>query len=253
MNQPLRTDTQFRPPGVDLPAPTDELLVATGRVQSPAPLHPAKPRPIGDLSQELVCATQPGHPMAAAIYRIRTSLFLAHKDRPGPLMVAVVGAERGEGRTVLAANLAIAYAQVGARTVLIDGDMRHGRLHSLFNVGNEGGLARALTGRIAIDEGMPVLMDHDLVLIPAGAAADRQEMLSPTRFKTVVSRLALRADVIVVDTPAWSAGADAQLIAAETGMALLVSRIGQGSKAELRSLIDALAQAGTTTFAVPIH
>ena len=232
-----------------------ESLESKQVIAATRPIEPvvAMPRFAVDFSPELVCATRPDNALAAAVYRIRSALFLAHKGKTGPLMIAIVGAQRGEGRTVLAANLAIAYAQVGARTVLIDGDMAHGRLHSLFQVRNEGGLARALASRTEVDEGMPVLKDHDLVLIPSGATGGQQQPLSPSRLKAVIARLALKSDVIVIDTPAWSVGADAQIFAAETGLALAVTRLHKGTRDGYQSLLQALAQGGTSVFAVPFN
>lgn len=203
------------------------------------------------LPAELVCVGQPSHPLAIAVYRIRTALFQAHRYKQAPLRIAIVGAERGEGRTFLAANLAVAFAQVGARTLLVDGDLRHGRLHALFNISNDRGMALALQGPSDIDRGIAVLAQDPLAVMPVEAEENLQQSMSPARFKSLVSRLARNQDVLIFDTPAWSESADAQLVAAESDFALVVARMHKGSKTQLQSLNQALARCGTTTMAVP--
>ncbi|MDB5826420.1 MAG: putative non-specific protein-tyrosine kinase EpsG-like protein [Variovorax sp.] len=290
MNKPLRIPSESESLGANSPLSIGELLVASGRLkrediarvrhhqlvsksgfgEAAVELglvsnddvrlalarhsNASKVRPVSTgLSPELVCAVLPDHPFATTVFRMRTALFLAHKKKTGPLMVAVVGAERGEGRSLLAANLAVAFAQVGARTIMVDGDMRHPRVHSLFNIANEGGLATALLGDDAYDDGVPVLAFEALGVMPAGGAANPQKLLSPVRFRSVMARLTPKNDVIVVDSPAWSSGSDAQLIAAETGLALLVTRMHTASRANVQALAQALVRNGTTTLAVPFN
>lgn len=225
----------------------DDLRTILAREQRGA----ARPGNDQVLPAELVCVGQPSHPLATAIYRIRTALFQAHRDKQAPLRIAVVGAERGEGRTFLAANLAVAFAQVGARTLLVDGDLRHGRLHALFNISNDRGMALALQGPSDIDQGIAVLAQDPLAVMPVEAEENLQQSMSPARFKTLVSRLARNQDVLIFDTPAWSESADAELVAAESDFALVVARMHKGSKTNLQSLTQALARSGTTPMAVP--
>ncbi|CAN5174848.1 polysaccharide biosynthesis tyrosine autokinase [soil metagenome] len=203
------------------------------------------------MSAELVCEVQPDHPLADAVYRIRAALLLAHRNKSGPLTISIVGAERGEGRSILAANLAIAFSQLHSRTLLVDADARFGRMHTLFGLPNTGGLARNLAGRGDLEEGAPAVVRNTLAVLTAGFAANAQELISPMRFGAMMKRLALKNDVIIVDTPAWSVGPDAQLIAAETDVALLVTRLHTASRARLNDLVRALSSAGASVLAVP--
>ncbi|CAN5175330.1 hypothetical protein BH10PSE17_BH10PSE17_05670 [soil metagenome] len=247
-HQQLAHKTEFADAAVELGlVSTDDVRLAIARQYQSRTLSAQ----IAGMSPELVCAMQPDHPVASAIYRIRTALLLGHKNKSGTLKIAIVGAERGEGRTLLAANLAIAFAQLNARTVLIDADMREGRLHTLFHLPNEGGLARALvqhgefTGATLVDGFGP------LAVMTAGFAPRPEQLLSMSRLHLVMERLSQETDVVIVDTPAWSIGADARVIAAEAGMALLVTRMHAASKSNLLELANALAQDGTVMLAVP--
>lgn len=205
------------------------------------------------LSPELVCATAPDNPFATAVYRIRTALALAHRGRRDALVVAIVGTERGEGRTTLAANLAVAFAQMQVRTVLVDADMRHGRLHSMFGLEPTSSLAGALGVHASADVEPPTSASAQdtLSVMSAGSSPNPQALLSTVRFKAVLSNLARRNDVLIFDTPCWTDGADAQLIAAETGLALVCTRFETASKARVQSMVRALARDGVKVLGVP--
>lgn len=204
---------------------------------------------------ELVCLNRPQHPFAAAVYRIRAALNAKHNKVRGALVLAVVSPNRADGRSVMAANLAIAFAQVHARTILVDGDLRNGRLHSMFNVGNDGGLARVLASPPGTRQDCVTLeiTQLPLALVPTDTSASNpQALLSGAHFQAIVDELARQSDCVIIDTPAWNLGADAQLIAATAGTALIVARMQRTLKSDLQSMSDALATTNVEAFAVPL-
>ncbi|MEO8079028.1 MAG: chain length determinant protein tyrosine kinase EpsG, partial [Caldimonas sp.] len=100
------------------------------------------------LSDELVAAYQPFSARVEQLRAIRSQLMLRWFDRAEERQVlTIVGAERGEGRSYLAANLAIVFSQLGERTLLVDADMREPRQHFLFHLENQIGLSTLLAGR----------------------------------------------------------------------------------------------------------
>ncbi|TMH13144.1 MAG: chain length determinant protein tyrosine kinase EpsG, partial [Betaproteobacteria bacterium] len=108
-------------------------------------------RTMGDkkpLSDELVAAYQPFSPRVEQLRAIRSQLMLRWFDKAEQRQVmTVVGTEPGEGRSYLAANLAVVFSQLGERTLLIDADMRRPRQHELFLLQNKVGLSTVLSGR----------------------------------------------------------------------------------------------------------
>ena len=109
---------------------------------------PGEARPLSD---ELVAAYQPFSPRVEQLRAIRSQLMLRWFDRAEERQVlTVVGAERGEGRSHLAANLAIVFSQLGERTLLVDADMREPRQHYLFHLENQIGLSTLCFARIAL-------------------------------------------------------------------------------------------------------
>jgi len=176
------------------------------------------------LGTELVAAYHPFSEQVEALRALRTQLLLRWFT-PERRALAIVSPARGDGRTYLAANLAVVFSQLGERTLLIDADMRSPRQHALFNLSNQYGLSALLTGRVngaAIER---VGQFANLSVIPAGAAPPNpMELVSRPEFRDMLAAESRNFDVVLIDTPAASVSADAQAIAARAGGALVLGR-----------------------------
>jgi chain length determinant protein tyrosine kinase EpsG len=204
--------------------------------------------PSGDkLSDELVAAYRPLSPQTESIRALRSQLLLHWLgEEPKRRCVALVSAGRREGRSRLAANLAIVFAQLGERTLLVDGDLRHPRQHALFHLDNANGLSSALAGR-----GAPTLYRigslGSLSVLPSGPAPPNpQELLSRSNFGYLMNELGGNFDIIILDSPAAEESADAYLIAACAGAAVPVVRRNVTRYPKLQRLADRLASARAT-------
>ena len=188
-----------------------------------------------NLSDELVAAFDPFSAQVEALRVLRTQLLLRWFDGYRKVL-AVVSPSRGDGRSYLAANLAIVFAQLGERTLLIDADMRRPRQHRIFNLANRCGLSALLTGRADGEAIEPITIFNNLSVIPSGATPPNPlELLSRPEFKNLLGNESQHFEVIIVDTPAAESASDAQAIAARAGGALAVAREG-------RSRVDALGR-----------
>jgi Mrp family chromosome partitioning ATPase len=117
--------------------------------------------------------------------------------------LAIVSPGREEGRTYLAANLAVVFSQLGERTLLIDADMRHPRQHVLFGLPNRGGLSSLLAGRAGADVIELVAPLTNLSVLPAGPQPPNpQELLGRPVFQNFLAELDKEFDVVIIDTPA---------------------------------------------------
>jgi len=177
-------------------------------------------------SLELVCAYAPFHRRAEEMRALRTQLLI-HWFRPdaGRKTLAVVSPAVGEGKSYVAANLAVAFAQLGQPTLLIDADLRTPRQHRIFSVASSGGLSALLAGRGEEDATVPVPGFNTLSLLPAGALPPNpQELLSRPAFDALLAQMQAQFGVILIDTPAAQPYADAQNIAYRAGDALMVTR-----------------------------
>jgi capsular exopolysaccharide synthesis family protein len=143
--------------------------------------------------------------------------------------------------------LATVFAQIGERTLLIDADMRHPRQHALFNLNNTVGLSSLLTGRAGKEAATRIHPQLRLFVLPAGILPPNpQELLGRPVFDLVLERFSDQFDIIIIDTPAATETADAQIVAKRVGGALMVARRSVTRQAQLTSATQSLVQTGVT-------
>lgn len=197
--------------------------------------------------EEVVAAYEPFTPAVEALRGLRSQLMMRWFDTEVERhTLAIVSPESKEGRSWLAANLAVVFSQLGERTLLIDANLRRPRQHRLFGLENKSGLSAVLSGRGGPEVIERVSTLRDLSVMPAGAIPPNpSELLSRPMFSKLLAHLAKEFDVILLDTPAGYGSADAQLISVRAGGALLVARKNYSRASRLQSLSDAVVQAGS--------
>jgi len=194
---------------------------------------------------ELVAATDRFGEQAEAFRELRSRLML-EVMRDGPrCALAVVSPDVGDGKTYLAANLALSFSQLGERTLLMDCDVRTPRQHQVLGIKQNGaGLTSVLAGFSDADElvhEVPGL--RHLYFAPAGPIPPNPvELLQRPRFGQLMRELLEEFDHVVVDTPAAVRGPDSRVIAARSGAALMVARKGRSRMAAVEGLVGALAR-----------
>jgi len=158
----------------------------------------------------------------------------------GPVTVAISSPGPGDGKSLISSNLALAFAEAGYRTLLIDGDIRRGQLHSTFGVPQRPGLVDHLTGDIVVEDVIRETSHANLFLIPCGTRRHRgPELLAADATVKMMRSLRSRFDAIIVDTAPLGAGIDPYALGAAAGTMMLVLRTGQTDRK--------LAQAKLTT------
>ncbi|WP_211238035.1 polysaccharide biosynthesis tyrosine autokinase [Derxia gummosa] len=198
------------------------------------------------VSPMVVMAWQPFGRQAEALRALRTQLAMQwlHRDE-GTRSLAVTSLDAGDGRSWIAANLAVAFSQLGERTLLIDADLRRPVQHSLFDVDSGVGLSGLLLGKSGAGAIQPVRALPNLSLLPAGAVPPNpQELLTSRAFGRLLDELALSHDAIVLDTPPAGEFADAQVIASSTSATLVVMRQHRSELRRLEELKQQLERAG---------
>lgn len=189
-----------------------------------------------ELSKELAAIYQPFSPQVEVLRAIRSQLMLRWFDEQHKLL-SFVSPNRGDGRSYLAANLAIVFSQLGERTLLIDLDMRAPRQQDIFKLKQTQGLSDVLAGRI--DERTAITrLPHlkDLSILPVGTLPPNPQELIGRSLSALLSRLVTLYDIILLDTPASNQATDYQSIAAKAGAAVLVARQHKTRLADLQNL-----------------
>ncbi len=200
------------------------------------------------VSKELVAAYQPFSPQVEALRGIRSRLMLEWMGKSTQCRsLAVVSAQRKEGRSWFAANLAVLFSQLGERTLLIDADLRNPRQHKIFGLSDRVGLSAVLAGLSGLDAIQHLPEFIDLSVLPAGVIPPNpQEIVSRVEFGMMLNRLASDFDVILIDTPAMTKVADAQMIAARAGSALYVAKRSKSRVSEIEKYCGLLHRASVS-------
>jgi protein-tyrosine kinase len=213
--------------------------------------------PRNDLvSREVTAAFQPFAPPLEALRTLRTQLMLQWfgREQGKRRTLAIVSPARQEGRTYLAANLAVAFAQLGLRTLLIDADLRHPRVAQLFGVDSSVGLSSMLSGRAHQPSLQSVPSLPSLALLPSGATPPNpQELLSRPAFEDLLTEAADRFDVTLVDTSAAHNTVDAKVVSARCGGSLMVTRKSITRAKHVAALKDELQATGVSVLGAVLN
>jgi protein-tyrosine kinase len=210
--------------------------------------HPCLVRGESKVSEELTAAYRPLSPQTDALRTLRSQLMLRWFDSdPAHKALAIVSAQGGEGRSFIAANLAVVFSQLGERTLLIDADMRKSRQHDLFGLENRAGLSAVLSSRGGpeVIQRVPGLLD--LSVLPAGVRPPNPlDLLARPLFRRLLGELAKQFDVMLLDSPPAAEYADAQAVAVSAGGALIVARKNASRMWQVRGVSDNVAHGSTT-------
>lgn len=172
---------------------------------------------------QIILAHQPDHPHSEMVRSLRTELLLRCKGRRGAGIMALLSPCAREGRSLLAAELALAFAQLERRTLLVDADLRKPSQHRLFGTENDIGLAQALTGSPHHFHGVNGL--PDMTLMTSGDVPQNPlELLSGHAFERALSQWRRNFEFIILDTPPTSQYSDALAVAAAAGSVLVLGR-----------------------------
>jgi len=195
------------------------------------------PRP----DDSLVIAHDPYHPRAEQLRMLRTELILRHEQRGRANIVAVLSPCSGEGRSQLAAELAVTFAQLGQPTLLVDADLRRPRQHVLFGADNRVGLSQALTYDQPVIPSAVEGVPH-LSLLPSGPTPKNPlELLSDARFEQLIGEWRERYSYVVIDTAPISLYSDGLAVATLVGRVLAVSRANHTPYRQTREMLRRLA------------
>jgi len=194
---------------------------------------------------ELVVAANPFSDEAEAFRELRSQLLMGAMSGEGsPRALAVLSPNVGDGKTYLVANLAIAFSQLGGRTLLVDADMRTPRQQSVFGLGHPmAGLSGILSGRAEQNVIVQVPDLPSMYLLPAGAVPPNPlELVQRPAFSLLINELLNKFDYVIVDTPANAHGADARVIAAKCGAALVLGRKAKSKMDGMHNLLTLLGK-----------
>lgn len=175
---------------------------------------------------EVVVAFKPFSPAGENLRALRSQLMLRwYNHTLQRKVLAVCSPNVGDGRSFVAANLAVVLAQQGQKVLLVDANLRNPMLEQWFPAAKGPGLSAALAERTGPDTWVHLGGIPGLAVMVAGPQAPNPlELLGRPAFERVLQAATQAFDVVVLDTPAGQAYADAEVVAARAGTAVLVAR-----------------------------
>ncbi|MFQ5705727.1 MAG: GumC family protein [Gemmatimonadales bacterium] len=179
-------------------------------------------------------------PVVEALRGVRLNMVHAF-GAGGPLVVTITSPGAGDGKSFVASNLALAFADGGHRTLLIDGDARRGGLHRALNANRKPGLTDLLMGRLSQADAIQQTGYHSLHFLGCGTRTpEAPELLGSGVMSQLIAALRSSYSVVIVDSPPLGAGVDAFSLGTLTGHLLMVLRLGSTDRDLAEAKLDVL-------------
>jgi succinoglycan biosynthesis transport protein ExoP len=245
------SDRSFRSPDEIRRRLGVQVLGHVPRVQTDLP--PTRPSQAG-LDPILVAALRPISPESEAYRVIRTKLYFSTRGRDHQV-IQVTSPGPGDGKSTLAANLAISIAQSGKRVVLVDCDFRKPRVHKLFKLPSpEVGLASVMAGDAKLSAAVRPSEVENLSLLPCGPRpANPAELLTSPMFQELLDDLRADFEFVIVDTPPVLAVSDPAAVAPRVDGVVLVLRMTKSARPAAERAREQLAAVGARMFGVVVN
>ena len=180
------------------------------------------------MKNELIVEVDPKSNVAEALRIVRTNLQFSAVDEKLKTIL-ITSSVPGEGKSFISSNLAITFAQNNSKVLLIDCDMRKGRLHKIFNVDNEKGLSNLLIDEINTDLKQYIQktdIDNLSVITMGTVPPNPSELLASAKHKVVMEMLKNKFDYIIYDGTPVNPVTDSIIMASLVDKVVIVSAIG---------------------------
>jgi tyrosine-protein kinase Etk/Wzc len=202
----------------------------------------------------IIAHLDPKSPVAEAYRVVRTNINMASfEDDTKTILLSSPGP--GEGKTTTISNLGITYANLGRKTLIVDADLRKPRIHTVFSLDNSEGMVQVL---VQDRKPMEVIKPHEdienlFILTSGGVPPNPSELLGSKKMKAVINILKENFDVILFDTPPFTAVTDPVMLAKEVDKNFLVVKAGQTNKNAYYRAVQNLKNIDAATSGVIIN
>jgi len=204
-------------------------------------------------SRDLYILSHPRSAVAECARFIRTNLLFMSPDRPLKTLV-VTSPSPQEGKSTTAVTTAISMAQAGSRTLIVDTDMRKPRLHRVFGIESDVGIANVLLHEVTIDQAVLRTEVPNLDVLCCGTLPPNPaELLLSQRFKELVAELSLKYDRIVFDTPPMGPVTDPAVLGTLVDGVVLVTKADRTTRESVKQAMRGLRDANARVFGVILN
>jgi capsular exopolysaccharide synthesis family protein len=191
-------------------------------------------------------------PLSEQFRTLRTAIDFAETDH-SLKTILVTSPDIGDGKTSVAANLALSIAQKGKKVFLLDADLRKPRIHKLFNLANDQGLTNQAATRAAIDWRSGIKEVRNVNVLTAGTMPpDPAQLLSSERVNLILSEMKEAADFLIIDGPPFFI-ADAMILASKVDGVLIVVRPGHTRRSFAKATMEQIKLTGARVIGVVLN
>jgi succinoglycan biosynthesis transport protein ExoP len=206
-------------------------------------------------NQALIAINEPRSLSVEAFRRLRTNLRFADVDSKLHTL-AVTSANPNEGKSIIAANLAVVMAQAGLKVILVDADLRKPKLHHIFELTRAPGLSDALINDTfdGLDLMLQPTAEPNLRVLSVGRKAPNPaELLGSQRMHDLLATLRDQADLVLLDTPPVLAVSDSQIIGTQVDASMIILDITQTTRRMALTAVEALDQVNARVIGIAIN
>jgi capsular exopolysaccharide synthesis family protein len=201
---------------------------------------------------KLYVAENPRNPIVEEYRSLRNNLEFAGVDQPLKA-IFVSSADSGDGKSSVAANLAVIMAQAEKKVILLDADMRRPNVHNFFGMPNDYGLSDIFRGRLNLEGAAKEWNNGMVSVITAGSVPPNPaELLGSKKMSEILQYLKDHSDVLIVDGPPFIV-ADAAVLASKVDGILAVVRIGHTQEPAVRNMMEQIKRAGARVIGVALN
>jgi len=192
-----------------------------------------------DKGVKLITVSTPGSVNSEQFNTIRTNIQFSGIDR-NIHSIMMTSSLASEGKSTVAANLAISFARQGKRTVLLDADLRRPTIKATFSINNGKGITNFLTEKnIGINDIIYKTSVQNLYVIPSGPIPPNpSELLGSKKMESLISALQNQVDIAIYDAPPILSVTDAQILSAKVDSTILVVRADKAEKDAVRKSVE---------------
>jgi capsular exopolysaccharide synthesis family protein len=201
----------------------------------------------------LVVDKQPHATVSEQFRTIRTNIMYSSVNRD-IRSVLFTSDMASTGKSTVAANMAVAYAQAGKKTLLLDADLRRPTSHETFRVDNRAGLSTLIVNDLLIEDVIKATEFEKLDLITSGPIPPNPaELLSASKLDSIMLRLMTHYDMVIIDSPPVLSVTDGQLLSKNADGVIMVTNVENNSRERLNDAKDLLNKAGANIIGIVLN
>jgi succinoglycan biosynthesis transport protein ExoP len=214
---------------------------------------PHLPRSASVAASGLAAHSDPMSDLAESCRSVRTAIYFISRSAPVKTLL-VTSPNAGDGKTTFLSNLAIAMAQAGNRTLVLDANFRQPMLQTIYGNGKGTGLSEVLAGRTKLEDAITRTPVEGLEFLPCGPVPrNPSEMLNDVKFVELLKTLSASYQFILLDSPPLSSVTDARILGATADATLFVVRAGVTSRKSAGQGLDSLLSVGTRVLGAVVN